>query len=81
VFHWFPHVVNNLTCYDLVSGWIPCAAMLGGLATWWRRWNCGQRRCLRHGHPHPEHHGRTVCHHHYVQSLLDLRVARLHGIA
>jgi hypothetical protein len=60
MFHWFPQVVNQITLYDLVSGWLPCATLLTVVGTVFKRWNCSERRCYRHGHPHPEH-GATLC--------------------
>lgn len=38
--------------------------LLGIAAGWWRHHNCQQARCLRLGHPHPDH-GRPVCRRHF----------------
>lgn len=64
MFEWFPHLVNQLTLYDLSSGWVPCFALVGGVTAAFRRWNCNEKGCLRHGYPHGTH-GRPVCNRHY----------------
>lgn len=35
----------------------------------YRHHNCGQRRCLRLGHAHPDH-GRPVCRRHFHSNLV-----------
>ncbi len=67
--HWFPHVVNNLTLYDLVSGWIPCAALVTGVAGIFRHWQCEKENCHKLGHRHPDH-GRPVCRDHYHHDIM-----------
>lgn len=44
---WFPKIVNNLTLYDLTSGWIPCAALLIGVPTFILKHNCYEHGCPR----------------------------------
>ena len=40
------------------------------LAIFYRHHNCGQKRCWRLGHAHPEH-GRPVCKKHYHNDILE----------
>lgn len=40
-------IINNLTLYDLVSGWIPCLVLLLALPAWILHHNCYEHRCLR----------------------------------
>jgi len=66
---WVDDIVNNLTLYDLTSGWIPCAAMLAGVGTYVRRHNCHVKGCWRlQWHVHPEH-GHPVCKRHHPEEV------------
>ena len=56
---WFPRIVNNLTLYDLTSGWIPCGALLTGLGAIYHRHNCHEHRCpriVKYGQTHCKKH-------------------------
>lgn len=45
----FDHFVNNLTLYDLTSGWIPCLALVIGVPSLLLKHNCYEHRCPRIG--------------------------------
>lgn len=38
--------------------------LIVGVLAAFRRWNCNERGCFRHGYPHGDH-GRPVCNKHY----------------
>jgi hypothetical protein len=58
--HWFPRFVNNLTLYDLTSGWIPCAALLIGLSHYLHSHTCTEHGCYR-----PVKHSSPYCKKHH----------------
>lgn len=46
---WFDQIVNNLTLYDLTSGWIPCIVLLVGVPAFFLKHNCFEHGCVRVG--------------------------------
>jgi hypothetical protein len=68
----FSQFVNNLTFYDLVSGWIPCAMLSTGVWGLYKHHQCGEIGCWRPGHAHPDH-GVPVCGRHYGSKAADPR--------
>lgn len=44
---WFDRIINNLTLYDLTSGWIPCAFLLIGVPAFLLKHNCHEHKCWR----------------------------------
>ena len=60
----FPHIINNLTLYNLTSGWIPCATLLIGVPAMFLKHNCYEHGCPRIARVHGDDgHGRCKRHH------------------